>query len=47
MIPNSEDEISQKNKRVKNQYYSENILKFFLKEQLKNIFILGKLGNIL
>ena len=32
MIPNSEDEISQKNKRVKNQYYSENMLKFHLKK---------------
>ena len=45
MIPKSEDDASPKNKRVKISYNSENILKFRLKEQLKNIFTLGKLGN--
>lgn len=45
MLPKSEDDISTLNKTIKISYNTENLLKFRLKEQLKNIFTLGKLGN--
>ena len=41
------NEINEKQKSKIISFYNDNILKFRLKERLKNIFTLGKLGNIL
>jgi len=45
--PGKGNEINEIQKSKIISFYNDNILKFRLKERLKNIFTLGKLGNIL